>query len=218
MTFTEQKKILSKGGLLYLILDFEVIKKLRKDIFLLLDGLASSGVDMVQFRFKNLSNCEALTIARKITSMLKRKHVITVINDRCDIAFLSHADGVHLGAEDLSTKDARKILGKNKLVGRTIHSYKDMKLFGKEADYLSIGPVFPTTTKDNLKATGIKKFCKLYSLCNKPIFAIGGINIKNIFKLTNKGINNVAICSGILASPQPKETTRLIKQCLQKPL
>ncbi len=217
MTFTEQKKKLLRGGLLYLILDFEIIRKLKRNILLLLNELANSGIDMVQFRFKNLSDTEALMIAKRITSTLKKKHIITIINDRCDIAFLSHADGVHLGAEDLSTKDARKILGKDKLIGRTIHSYKDMKLFSKEADYLSIGPVFATTTKDNLKAIGIKKFCKLYSLSNKPTFAIGGINIKNIFRLTNSGVNNVAICSGIISNPQPQKAAKLIKQWLQKP-
>ncbi len=216
MTFIAQKKKLLKGGLLYLVLDFEIARTLKRNVFSLVNRLVNTGIDMIQFRFKNSPDIEFLKISQKLVSLLEGTDIITIVNDRCDIAFLCNADGVHLGADDIDTKSARRIIGKRKIIGRTVHSETELNIFSREVDYVSIGPIFPTSTKSDLNPLGIDKFKMIAAQSKRPVFAIGGINTSNVSKLANAGIKNIAVCQGIIAHPQPVRAAKFLKKCLQE--
>jgi len=138
-----------------------------------------------------------------------------IINNRADIAYLVGADGIHLGEEDIPIHLARKILP-NKLIGKTVHSLEELENSQKEnIDYLSLGPVFRSQTKPNLKPLGLKKLKNMIKYIRFPFFVIGGINVNNLDKLKKLGRINIALCEGILSSPDPVQMAREIKETLK---
>ena len=206
-----------KNGLLYAILDNEVIKKYDLDILRLATGLSISGVDLFQFRFKQLSDAAALAIAKKLSKIIHKRKKIFIVNDRVDIAYLSGADGVHLGKGDIPSYSARVILGKRKMIGRTVHSAGEFAQFVKEPiDYISLGPVFKTKTKPHLVPWRIESIKRLLPKTRKLAFVIGGINVHNVSSLLINHIKNIAVCRGILLARKPKESAKSLKQCIKE--
>ena len=202
---------------IYVILDTEIIKKNKLAILSLGDKLCCCGVDILQLRAKNLTDKELLDTACKLRKIIHKRKKIFIVNDRVDIAYLSKADGLHLGKNDIPPKEARKILGRKKLIGKTAHSLKELKSFQNEnVDYLGIGPIFRTKTKPALPPLEEKQLKKMLKNAEKSIFAIGGINMYNISSLSKWGINNAAICRGIILNKDMKNTVRRIKECLAK--
>jgi len=211
------KKKHLKTGLLYVILDKEVIDKNRLNIFTLADRLAKAGVDILQFRFKNIVDRVALDIAQRLSKIIHKKGKIFIINDRVDIAYIAKADGVHLGRDDVDTKTAKSILGKNKFIGKTAHTKKELLTFAKEdVDYLSIGAVFKTKTKPKSKPLGVKFIKAVTPLADKPLFAIGGINLRNVSYLFKIDIKNIAVCRGVILSKNIPKTVSEFKRCLKE--
>lgn len=214
------KKQLSKNGLLYVILDKEVIDKAGNNIFSLADKLASYGVDLIQLRAKNINDRELLLLAKRLTQIINKRKKLFIVNDRADIAHLAGSGGLHLGEKDISANQARKLLGKKILIGRTIHHQKELKNIQPEIDYVSFGPAFATKTKPNLTPLTLSELKFLISkgkkLNKKLIFAIGGINLYNIESLLKSGIKNVAVCRDILESKNLKTIVKKYKKCLEK--
>ena len=181
------------------------------------DKLAASGVDIFQLRDKDLADAELLRTAEKLSKILHKGKKLLIINDRADIASLCGADGLHLGAKDLSPVKARKIMGPQAIIGKTVHSLAEVKAFSKEKiDYISIGPVFRTKTKPNLTPLTIKKLQSIARKSEKLTFAIGGISLYNINSLVKIGINNIAVCRGIILQKNFKSAIKKYKQCLKK--
>ncbi len=211
------KKKSSKNGLLYVILDTKVTGPNKIDIFSLTKRLATFGVDVFQLRVKNLPDKNLLALAKKLSKIIHKKRKLFIVKDRADIAYLCGADGLHIGSEDISCKDARKILDKKAIVGRTVHSLVELNRFSKEKiDYVSIGPIFKTKTKPELSPLKIKKLQSLAKKTKKLTFAIGGINLYNIDSLVKIGINNIAVCRGVILQKNLKPTIKAYKQCLKK--
>lgn len=210
------KRKLSKGGLLYVILDTDILRKNNLDIFALTKRLSLSGADMFQLRAKNLSDRESLKVAKRLSAIIHKFKKIFIVNDRVDIAYLSKADGVHLGENDIEVKEARRLLGGRYIIGKTTHSYQEIKIYQNEkVDYLSLGPAFRTETKLKLPPLGIRKLRDIIPRVNKPLFIIGGVNINNIDLLLSLGVKNIAICQGILLSENYRKTTEELKKCLK---
>ena len=181
------------------------------------DKLASYGVDIFQLRAKDLDDKDLINTAEKLSMIIHKRKKLFLVNDRADIAYLSGADGLHLGWADIGSNQARKILGNKSIIGRTVHSLSELHKFSKEKiDYLSIGPVFKTKTKPNLPPLKIKRLQSLASKAQKLTFAIGGITLYNIQSLTQIDINNIAICRGIILESDLKSTVKNFKKCLQK--
>lgn len=202
---------------LYVILDAEVIAEKNLDIFNFADRLALYGADIFQLRAKNMFDREFLFAAKKLTGIIRRRKKIFIVNDRVDIAYLSGASGVHLGKKDVSVKDARKILGINKIIGKTTHSLKEWDVFKKERpDYFGVGPVFRTKTKPALPPLKKQELQAMISKIKKPVFAIGGIDLDNVNELTALGIGNIAVCRSIIFSRDYKSTIERFKRCLKK--
>lgn len=176
------------------------------------------GIKFIQLRDKNLSNKEFLQLALKIRNLTRQKKVIFMINDRLDIALLSNADGIHLGQNDFSIKDARKVLGKNKIIGITCKTISQaIKAQKEKADYISIGPIFPSITKPNAgKILGINFIKKIKKYIKIPVYGIGGISLDNLEKCFKTGLNGVAISSNIIQAENISNATYLINKKIKE--
>lgn len=202
-------------GLLYVILDNQVIEKNNLDIYKLAEELSLQEIDFFQFRFKNLSDKKAVEISFKLSKIFHKRKKIFIINNRPDIALVSDADGVHLGEKDFPVNLARKVLKDKKIVGRTIHSYTEfLQIKDEKIDYLSVGPIFPTSLKPGLAPIFQEDVEKILKETKKPVFAIGGIDLKNLKKVLNMGFKNIALCQGLLLSKNLKKTVKCFKEKL----
>jgi thiamine-phosphate pyrophosphorylase len=174
------------------------------------------GADMIQFRDKSMLTGEMIETCKKIIKSCAKAGVIFIVNDRVDVTLLSDADGVHLGKEDIPIKEARKLLGKNKIIGGTAHSLKEaVKAEEDGADYIGFGHVYPTASK--LKITqpvGIDKLKRAVKTINIPIFAIGGIGLNNINEVAETGVYGAAVIGSVVKSPNPTQTVRELKEVL----
>jgi thiamine-phosphate pyrophosphorylase len=205
------------NSMLYTILDTKVISENKLDILNLADKLCKYGVDILQLRDKELCDRELLKLSQKLCKIIRKRRKIFIVNDRVDITYLCGADGLHLGKDDIPTSEARKILGRKKIIGKTIHSLAELTILQREkVDYLSIGPVFATKTKPMLPPLRKTQLRNMFNKARKSTFAIGGINLYNIKSLLSLGIQNVAICRGIILAKNLKNTVEKFRECLQK--
>jgi thiamine-phosphate pyrophosphorylase len=157
------------------------------------------GVEFVQYREKNKSTQELLIEAKELRELCKRVNFI--VNDRVDIALAVDADGLHLGQGDLDYKSARRLLGKSKIIGVTVHNAKEAVLaqnYG--ADYLGVSPVFATGTKSDagqpIGLAGIKEISKKVDI---PIVAIGGVTLRNAPSVIAAGADAICAISAVVA-------------------
>ncbi|MCX5668666.1 MAG: thiamine phosphate synthase, partial [Candidatus Omnitrophica bacterium] len=124
---------------------------------------------------------------------------------------------VHLGQEDLSLREARKILGQDKIIGLSCHNLAQAFRAQKQgADYIGIGPVYATATKPGYPGIGIKAAAELKAKIKIPYFAIGNINEGNIKEITAAGFRRIAVCQAILGSQDPKGATKRLSKKLKK--
>jgi thiamine-phosphate pyrophosphorylase len=174
------------------------------------------GADVIQFRDKTMATGDLIETAKKLKKVCSKDGVLFIINDRVDVALLSNAHGVHLGREDIPIKEARKLLGKNKIIGGTAHSLTEAIEAEKDGvDYIGFGHIYPTASK--LKLTppvGIEELKKAVKIINIPIFAIGGIELNNIKEVTETGVHGVALIGSVVRSSNPAKTVRELKGVL----
>ena len=194
---------------IYLVTDEKSCK--GKDFYSCIEEAIESGVKIVQLREKNLSSKDFYEKALKVKEICKNYEVLFIINDRLDIAQAVEADGVHLGQSDMPIEKAREILKDKFLIGataRNIEEAKKVELLG--ADYIGSGAIFGTSTKDNAKKLEMEDLKKIVNSVKIPVFAIGGININNVWILKNIGLQGVCSVSGILSEKDCKKTVELI--------
>lgn len=183
----------------------------------------AAGVRLFQYRNKSGSRKEVYSVSYELSGMVKRSGGVFIVNDHADIAKAVDADGVHLGQDDLPFEYARKVLGRDKLIGISTHSVEQAReAEAAGADYIGFGPLFPTTTKDAGPCQGVEKLRSLRNAVTLPILAIGGIRPDNIAEAMHAGANGVAVVSAVLSAPDPGavardlidriETARLHKQ------
>jgi len=149
---------------------------------------------VIQYRDKKSSMNEKLRIAKKIREISHKRGTIFIVNDNIDIALLSGADGVHLGQDDLSVKEARKIVPRNFIVGKSTHTLDQaIKAESDGADYIGVGPIFKTPTKKDYIPVGVDLAKEVFGRVKIPIVAIGGLNGENIEPLVDFGLTNFAM-------------------------
>lgn len=163
--------------------------------------LIHGGAKLIQLREKNNSPKEFYEAAKVVMDFVRNTDVKIIINDRVDIALAVKADGVHLGQDDLPPVYARNILGKNAIVGFSTHSVAQaVEAVKFPINYVAIGPIFDTTTKENPDATigieGLKTVRQ--AIGNFPLVAIGGINVEKFSSIIENGADSAAIISAIL--------------------
>lgn len=157
------------------------------------------GVTVVQLREKECSSREFYKLAKAVKTITDAYEVPLIINDRVDIALAIGADGVHLGQKDIPVQVARDLLGADKVVGATANTVELAKeAYQAGADYLGVGDVFGTTTKEDTKhitQEELKEICRAVEI---PIVAIGGINEENISLLRETGVDGAAVISAVV--------------------
>ncbi len=160
------------------------------------------GAKIIQLREKYASPKEFYESAKEALKIARRQNVKIIINDRVDIALALKADGVHLGQTDLPPARARRILGEKAIIGFSTHNLQQAAEAVKlPIDYLAIGPVFATRTKENPdKSVGIEGVKNVREIVGEfPIVAIGGINSENYQEVLQAGANSVAVISDLLS-------------------
>ena len=189
---------------LYLVTNSDKFK--TEDEFL--NAIASAlegGVDIVQLREKNMPANKILALGKKIKQLCLQYNATFIINDRVDIAAILEADGVHLGQNDLDVKSAREILGENCIVGVSTHETSQaLKAVGDGADYIGVGPVFATPTKENVIPVGLEYVKWVSENIKIPAFAIGGIDTNNVDKVLNAGLTKVCAVRAIINADSPQ--------------
>lgn len=188
----KSKKELLKKSRLYLIIDKKTCG--QKGLLEAATKIKNLAPDIIQLRDKISAKAAILKDAYSLRQLLAKSKTLFIINDYLDIARITDADGIHLGQEDCSIKLARKILGKDKIIGLSCHSLKQAIEAQKQgADYIGIGPIFKTPTKPATSPIGLKIIRKIGRKLKIPFFAIGGIDKNNIKKVVAFGAKRVAV-------------------------
>jgi thiamine-phosphate pyrophosphorylase len=182
----------------------------------LIDALIAGGVHVIQLRDKKLNDRELLGRARLLGTKTRGTETLFIMNDRPDLAALSHADGVHVGQDELSVKDARAIVGPRALIGVSTHSIEQARQAVLDgANYIGVGPVFSTETKQFDKLAGVALVRAIADEIKLPAFAIGGITLDNIADVLAAGATRVAVSGAIVNSPDPKAEVRELLERLE---
>lgn len=178
--------------------------------------LAESGVDVIQLRDKTLDDRELVHRARLLRKATGDAHTLFIVNDRPDVAVLADADGVHVGQEDLSVKDARKVVGPGRLVGVSTHSLqqaRDAVVDG--ADYIGCGPTFPSRTKVFERFAGLDLLHAVGQEISLPAFAIGGIDRHNVQEVFAAGFTRIALSGAIVNADDPAAEAAALRKELE---
>jgi len=167
---------------------------------MMLDG----GASFIQLRDKEAIGRELLEQAMACLRLTRRAGATLIINDRVDVALTAGADGVHLGQGDLSVAEAREILGGDKIIGVSTHSIDQFRAaLETSADYIAVGPVYPTMTKENPDpVVGLELIREARTLTDRPLVAIGGINHERAPEVIAAGADCVAVISALYPLPE----------------
>jgi len=176
----------------------------------------SAGVEVVQYRNKTASTQALYSEALRLRKICRK--TLFLVNDRVDIALAVGADGVHLGQQDLPYQAARRLLGKEKIIGITVHNLKEARLAQKiGADYIAASPVFSTGTKSDAgKPLGLALFKDIAGGVSIPVVAIGGINLKNAPLVIKAGASALCAISAVVTKRDVKKETRKFQEIFKK--
>ncbi|KAL8822110.1 MAG: hypothetical protein Q9191_007148 [Dirinaria sp. TL-2023a] len=215
---------------LYLVTDSTPAILGKKDLANVVSDALDGGVTVVQYRDKSSETADLIRMAERLHSITSTHNVPLLINDRVDVALAVGAEGVHLGQDDMDIYTARKLLGPDAIIGITCTSLEEAFVATKAgANYLGIGTVFATPTKENTKSIigiqGTRKILEgLSASAESPAtVAIGGINASNVQRVMfqtrtpSKGLDGPAVVSAIMASETPKFAARELRRLLGKP-
>jgi len=193
---------------LYLITDRSFLN--GRSIASCISEAIEGGVTLIQVREKNISTREFFKVAKEVKEVTNKYNVPLIINDRIDIALAIDADGVHLGQSDMPIEMARKILGKDKIIGISAGSLSEALEAEKNgADYLGIGTVFFTGTKKDIEEPiGLDGLKEIVNNIKIPSVAIGGINKNNCEEVMSSGVNGISLISAILANDNIENSSR----------
>jgi thiamine-phosphate pyrophosphorylase len=198
---------------LYVILDAAL---LPSDPIELTKKLLDAGARLFQYRNKTSSSRELLHASQALCLTVRQRGGTFLVNDRADIAHLGGANGLHLGQDDLSVSAARKVVGKDCLIGLSTHNLQQFNAaIESGVDYVTVGPIFPTAGKQNPDpVVGVNFVSAVRKLTNKPIVAIGGITLERTREVLDAGADSVAVISDILRAKNPADRVRQYLQTI----
>jgi len=199
-----------KIGGLYLILDQQYT---NRDIVSIAIEAAEAGVDVIQYREKVLPKKGALSVAKRLREVTEEAGVMFIVNDDPALALGAGADGVHLGQEDIPVDVARRILGRNKVIGISTHSIEEALDAGRlDVDYIGFGPIFHSVTKRVTSPHGLEGVRRIRGSVSMPVIAIGGIDQGNVSAVIGAGADGVAVISAVLSAPDVKKAVSELKE------
>jgi thiamine-phosphate pyrophosphorylase len=176
------------------------------------------GVTMMQLRYKGNKTREFLELAHQIRQICLSFRVPLIVNDRLDVALAVDAEGAHVGQEDLPAREARRILGRHRILGVSatcLREAEEAEEIG--ASYVGLGTIFSTSSKaDACRPLGVEAIGEVSQALRIPVVAIGGINLQNAEEVIRKGAAGVAVISAILHARDSKEAARQLKAAIQR--
>ena len=176
------------------------------------------GADVLQLREKHLSDRELLRRARWTADACVGAGRLFIVNDRADVAVAANADGVHVGQDELSVSDARAVLRPGQILGISTHTLQQAQAAMMDgADYIGVGPTFPTTTKSFSEFPGLALVTEVSRNVQIPAFVIGGIGVENLAAVRQAGGTRVSLASSVVGSENPESTVRELKRQLGNP-
>ena len=178
-----------------------------------IDQACMGGITLLQLREKERGGGDYLALARKVKAITDRYGIPLIVDDRVDIALAVDAAGVHVGRSDIPVRDARRLMGRDKIVGATAKTVEQAKeAYEAGADYLGVGAIYPTTTK---VVTVLTEVSTLNAICRAvpiPAVAIGGLNKDNMDILKGAWMSGVAVVSAIMKAKDPKLAAEELKK------
>ena len=198
---------------IYLVTDHNCLQ--GRDFLGCIENALQGGVTLVQLREKNVDGGIFLQRAVAVKNLCDKYNVPLLINDRIDVALACKAAGVHLGQDDIPPSAARAILGPDAIIGVSAHSCEEAIAAEKDgADYLGVGAVFPTNSKDDASEVGLNMLKEIQQISKLPIVGIGGINAQNYTQVRAAGAQGAAIISGILGVNNIEDEVSKIKMTI----
>ncbi len=182
-----------------------------------LEALIAGGARVVQLREKDLSAREFYFLAKAYRERTAQAGMTLIINDHVDICRAVEAEGVHLGQEDFPVHEARRLLGPATIIGVSTHNVSQALQAVKEgADYLNVGPLFPTSTKEHAgPPVGLELYRKVRELVEIPITVMGGINLDNLDGILAAGADRIAIVSAVVGAQDIAAAVRQFRKRIQ---
>ena len=191
--------------------------KSEEEFLKALEEAIGGGVSFVQIREKNKTTAEYIDLVSKALEITRKHNVPLVVDDRVDVVLATGADGVHVGRDDMPVETARKILGKDKIVGATTKTVEQaVAAYNAGADYLGVGAIYPTTTKVKTVLTSTDT---LNDICNAvpiPANAIGGLNKDNLGVLKGIPIAGVCVVSAIMKADDPRKAAAELVKAIEE--
>lgn len=180
-----------------------------------IEQAVQGGVTMVQLREKEATGLAFYEKAVAVGKLLKNYDVPLIINDRVDVAIAANADGVHVGQADLPVSKVKEMVPPHMLVGVSARTVDEaLKAEQAGADYLGVGAMFATATKQDAVVIAREEFQSIIQQVNIPVVAIGGITLENIQQLKNDPFAGVAVISAIFGAASPKEAAKKFRQLI----
>ena len=196
---------------LYLVTDAGLLS--GRDLLSSVGEALEGGVTMVQLREKNLSGRSFYELALALRALTLAQKVPLIINDRLDIALAAGADGVHLGQEDLPAGAAREVLGMGQLLGISAATLDEaLQAERQGADYIGVGAMFPTTTKENVRSVSLLQLRVIKQALSVPVVAIGGITAANAPEVRATGVDGFCVAKAILGERDIRAAAQGLRQ------
>jgi thiamine-phosphate pyrophosphorylase len=188
---------------LYGIVDLAYVSK--REAVDVAGNILAGGVQILQLRAKNETPEAILPLACELSALCRASGTPFIVNDQPALVPRCHAQGAHVGQDDLSVAEARKLSGENTIIGKSTHSLAQARAALEERpDYIGFGPLFATRTKPDYTPIGMDEIRRVQDEVSLPVFCIGGINLGNLREVVAAGARRVVIVSGILQAANPR--------------
>lgn len=215
LLWREGKLFMNKIDLtLYVVTDRDILK--GRDLCKSIEESIKGGATVVQLREKDISSLDFYKIAMEVKEVTSKYNVPLIINDRLDIALACDADGLHIGQGDLPLEIARKLLGQDKIIGVSVRTVEEgLKAKETGADYLGVGAIYPTGSKDDATLIGIGRLKQIKENVNLPIVAIGGISKNNCREVIRAGADGIAVISAVFGQEDILKASKELKSLVK---
>ncbi len=200
-----------KAMLLYAVTDRAWVG--RQSLYEQVESALKGGATCVQLREKELDDAAFLDEAVGISALCRQYGVPFIINDNVEIAVRCHADGVHVGQEDMAAAQVRRRVGNDMIIGVSVHSVEEaLEAVRNGADYLGVGAMFSTSTKSDANVLPKETLRDICAAVDIPVVAIGGIGKSNISQLSGTGVDGVALVSAVFSADDIESECRLLRR------
>src|SRR2546423_3140421 len=182
----------------------------------IVEAALEGGANVIQLRKKTMAKGEQYSIARALRRLTQLHGALFIVNDHADIAIAADADGVHLGQDDLPPSVVRELPGfDGRLIGRSTHDLEQAKgAIDEGADYIAVGPVYPTPTKAGRPAVGTALVSQVAAIADRPFLAVGGIDDENLPAVVEAGAGAVAVVRAVYDAVEPAEAARRLREII----